>query len=104
MAPAAAPTPVPISAPFPALPVPAPIAAPLPAPTAAPVSVPQPTITIVSKDSPAMILIRRVLIIVLSSFSTHARRCRTLIRCPLATALCAGALGAAEVGNDGIGF
>src|SRR5580704_17287865 len=42
MAPAAAPTPVPINAPLPApYPVPAPTAAPAPAPTAAPPSVPQ---------------------------------------------------------------
>src|SRR5262245_11798779 len=58
MAPAAAPTPVPMMAPLPApYPVPAPTAAPAPAPTAAPVMVPQAAMVTASIDEPTRMVI-----------------------------------------------
>src|SRR3970040_996212 len=63
MAPATAPTPVPISAPLPApYPVPAPTAAPAPAPTAAPPTVPHPVATSASIETPTTPFSRRAFI------------------------------------------
>src|SRR5215813_4603513 len=73
MAPAAAPTPRPISAPLPApYPVPAPTAAPAPVPTAAPVAVPQPVAARLSSERPSTLE---------TSFCEIIRRPPWMMRC-----------------------
>src|SRR5688500_13927604 len=69
MAPAAAPTPVPMRAPLPApYPVPAPTAAPAPAPTAAPVTVPQAVTPTTSIEQPTTVAIVRFILMSLLLF------------------------------------